>query len=207
MPRPKKAVPGYSKHSASGQAVAYVKRRAVYLGPYNSPESRQRYADLIAGVTSKAADVTKPVPNESISINELCLRYITDRGPKLRTTDGRRTGELDCFTILIRLMREHFGETPAADFDVLRFRALRAAMIEKDWSRKFINKQCGRVRAIFKFGSSWKLVKADVLHSLKTVEALSHGEPGVRETVPRQAVPQADIDACKSRLREALRWP
>jgi integrase len=200
MARPKSAVPGYSRHSSSGQAVVYVNRRRIYLGPHGSPESRQRYAEVISGITAQTS-ISAPVnPAPTVSINELCLKFATDKMPKLRTPSGARTGELDCFTSVIRLLRELFGETPAEEFGPLRLRTLRAAMIDKDWSRKFINKQCGRVRAVFKFGVGWQLIDESVLRALKAVEALSPGDPKVRETVPLE-----DIEAAKGRLRQRNR--
>jgi len=47
MPR-KSAVPSYRLHKASGQARTIVNGRHVYLGKYGSPESRQKYARILA---------------------------------------------------------------------------------------------------------------------------------------------------------------
>ena len=44
---PRKSVPSYRLHKPSGQARTIIGGRHVYLGKYNSPESRQRYARLI----------------------------------------------------------------------------------------------------------------------------------------------------------------
>ena len=49
MPRPTKSVPSYLHHKASGQAYCVIRRadgsrEQIYLGPYNSPESREEYA-------------------------------------------------------------------------------------------------------------------------------------------------------------------
>ena len=48
MPRRKK-IPGYSLPKASGQArVRFTGEGDIYLGPYGSPESREKYARLVA---------------------------------------------------------------------------------------------------------------------------------------------------------------
>lgn len=39
--------PKYGLHKASGQAVVYIRRKAVYLGPYGSKESRHAYERAI----------------------------------------------------------------------------------------------------------------------------------------------------------------
>src|SRR5258708_14206673 len=37
------AVPAYCLHKPSGQAVVYLHRRAVYLGAFGSPKSKEAY--------------------------------------------------------------------------------------------------------------------------------------------------------------------
>ncbi|MDB4680157.1 MAG: hypothetical protein P8M30_00510 [Planctomycetaceae bacterium] len=44
---PSKRFPKYSLHKASGQARVCIDGRDQYLGPYESPESRTRYRELI----------------------------------------------------------------------------------------------------------------------------------------------------------------
>jgi hypothetical protein len=47
MPR-KKRVPTYRLHKPSGQARVIVNGEHIYLGPFGSPESQEKYARLIA---------------------------------------------------------------------------------------------------------------------------------------------------------------
>ena len=48
MPRLTTSVPKYSLHKASGQAVIRLNGRDIYLGAYNSKESKTNYRRLIA---------------------------------------------------------------------------------------------------------------------------------------------------------------
>ena len=41
-------VPSYRLHKPSGQARVIIDGEHIYLGPYGSPESHERYARLIA---------------------------------------------------------------------------------------------------------------------------------------------------------------
>jgi len=71
MPTLVKAVPKYSKHKASGQAVATIGSIEHYLGPHGTKASRIEYGGewMAAGRPSsfaKSADIT---------IAELCKRY------------------------------------------------------------------------------------------------------------------------------------
>jgi len=47
MPKPK-SIPKYGLHKKSGHARVLIDGKHVYLGPYGSPESREKYARLIA---------------------------------------------------------------------------------------------------------------------------------------------------------------
>jgi hypothetical protein len=47
MPK-KSAVPSYRLHKASGQARVLIRGRHVYLGKFNSPESREKYRRTLA---------------------------------------------------------------------------------------------------------------------------------------------------------------
>ena len=71
MPR-SRTVPSYRLHKPSGQAVVTLRtaeggRRDVYLGVYNSPESRAEYGRLIAeqATAPLTANVATPAARES----------------------------------------------------------------------------------------------------------------------------------------------
>ena len=58
----KGTVPAYTLHKATGQARIRINGKDHYLGEYRSPESRERYSELIAQwqrqATSTPTDVT-----------------------------------------------------------------------------------------------------------------------------------------------------
>jgi hypothetical protein len=66
MPRSKKSVPAYSHHKATGQAfvrfTVACARRVVYLGKFDSPQSKAEYqrilAELLSAPTPSAPDAT-----------------------------------------------------------------------------------------------------------------------------------------------------
>jgi integrase len=93
------------------------------------------------------------------------------------------------------LLKELYGSTPAKDFGPLALKACRRAMIEKDWSRKYINGQIGRIRRAFKWAVSEELVPSATWEALRAVEGLRHGKSGVRETKKVKPVEQAHVDA------------
>ena len=75
MPR-KSAVPSYRLHKASGQARVLIRGRHVYLGKFNSPESREKYRRTLAEMGSPAADVPPAADDDGLTIVEMLLAYI-----------------------------------------------------------------------------------------------------------------------------------
>ena len=79
MPKRKGHVPSYRLHKPSGQARVIINREHIYLGPYGSPESREKYARLIAEMSISAETATESTtPQSSIQIDitvEILLAY------------------------------------------------------------------------------------------------------------------------------------
>jgi hypothetical protein len=78
VPRPRNAVPTYRLHNASGQAVVTLSRADgsrddVYLGPHNSPESKQEYERILAQLRASGSGfATVPVrATNDLTVNEI----------------------------------------------------------------------------------------------------------------------------------------
>ena len=52
----KNAIPGYRLHKQSGQAYVSILGKQKLLGPYNSPESKSRYARALALLNAANAE-------------------------------------------------------------------------------------------------------------------------------------------------------
>lgn len=213
MPRPKSAVPPYRHHKSTGRAVVYVDRKSVFLGKYDSPESRQRYAEIVSKITSgQTAELSRPNVARLSTINSvasLCLRFVAEKMPSYADA------EQHCFRGAMRILVSLFGETPTADFGPIRLRTVRAAMVEGDphavdckgepkprkpWSRSFVNHQIKRLRRLFSWGVGWEIVPGQVATDLGKVESLKLGETDAPEGRPRRSVPVADQLAVRGLL-------
>lgn len=217
MSRRKASVPGYCLHRASGQAVAYVNRKPVYLGRHNSPESRIEYGRLLARLAAEALpeEAAKPASGRRVlTVAELCLKFVTDELPRYSPS------EQHCYRTAIRVLRTLFGETPVTEFGPLRLKVVREAMVNGDatltdaegnprprrpWSRQTANRQTKRLQAMFRWGTENEIVPVEVATALSLVRVLKAGETAAAESVPRLAVPQASIDAVRNELRQKHR--
>ena len=89
--------PKYQLHKATGQARVRIKGRDIYLGKYRSPESEQRYRQVIADWLKNQDRVTRqdsarPTRTTNRVITELILDYLTF-AKTIYVKDGKETGD------------------------------------------------------------------------------------------------------------------
>jgi hypothetical protein len=99
MPRPKSVIPSYTLHKATGQARCRIEGKDFYLGPFGSPESRQKYGELVSrfsrgGFIDPLAPAGGNDPGPSVA--ELVLAF-RDHAKSYYTKDGKPSDEYACF--------------------------------------------------------------------------------------------------------------
>ncbi len=210
-----KKIPAYRHHKPSGQARVRWQGREIYLGKFESPESRERYAELltkiVVGATldldaaARRSRISAPLSDNGLSINELCVLFLKHAEQHYRK-DGKLTSEYDLLTLAIGPLKELFGMTPVEQFGPLALKAVREAMVAKGWTRGTVNAEVGRIRRIFRFAVENELLKdATVLQKLEAVSPLLAGRTEAPDNDPRQAVPQDHIDAVRKIVSERCR--
>ena len=92
-------------------------RKTVYLGPYDSDESRQNYARLIAELAATPVPSVPPTPGTRdghvVTVNDLLLAFWMHAERHYRRADGTVTNELAQYRQTFRLVKELYGRTPA----------------------------------------------------------------------------------------------
>src|SRR5438067_13476448 len=117
MPRPRKSIPTYSLHKPTNQAYVRLPdgaggRRVVYLGVYDSPESRAEYARVVAGlVAPTGGSGIAPSPaaapgRRELTVNEILLGFWRHAEQHYRRADGSPTDELSQYRQTFRLVKE-----------------------------------------------------------------------------------------------------
>ena len=73
MSRPKNGIPSYGHHKPSGQAyVRFITggvRRFVYLGEYDTPESRAEYRRIIAELETDGSATVAGTAESDLTVN------------------------------------------------------------------------------------------------------------------------------------------
>lgn len=206
MRRMKSSVPSYRLHKATKQAVVTLNGKDFYLGVHNTPQSREHYARILSTWLSNDR---KPVQVQvqhtgsalpSITILELVAAFWAHAEVYYRKPDGTVTSELSVFRGAFRVLKQLYGSASASDFGPKALKNVRDEMIRSGWCRRSINKQVGRIKAMFKWAAEQELIPATIFHALQTVSGLKYGRSAAKESDPVRPVPQAFIDAVKSHV-------
>ncbi|MSU78593.1 MAG: site-specific integrase [Gemmataceae bacterium] len=219
MPRPRSTIPTYRKHSATGRAAVSFYRadgtrtEVILPGKYGSKESKAEYERLLSQL--RANDGRMPTDHrQDLSIDELVLKFMEHaKAYYVDSATKETTTEVVSFRDALRPICRLYGNTPAAQFGPLAFQALRTAMVNGSWmtdeeqvnrpkahqvvglARTTANRQCGRVKQLFKWAASNELIPASVFHGLQSVSGLRRGRSGARETEPVEPVDADIVDA------------
>ncbi len=193
---PRKSVPSYRLHKASGQARTIINGRHVYLGKYNSPESRQRYARLLAEMSQPGRDagaVTEDTPKSLLLVSEVLVKYL-EYAEVYYSDNGTPGKEFQAMEDVAGQVNEFYGDLIANDFGPLKLKTVRQHMIDRNLCRTEINKRVGRIKRVFKWAVSEELVAPSVYEGLRSVTGLRYGRTEARESKPVKPIDERFVE-------------
>ncbi|QJX01258.1 tyrosine-type recombinase/integrase [Frigoriglobus tundricola] len=204
MPR-SPSVPSYRLHKPSGQAVVTIRtpggdRHDVYLGAYNSPESRAEYGRLIA---EQAAGPVAPSAGgrpTRATVDQILLLFLKHAEQHYRRSDGTLTDQVAEFKNALKALHRLYGHTAAAEFGPLALKVVRKAYIDAGNCRTLINSRVGKIKRVFRWAAEQELVPVTVYTALATVAGLQQGRTSARESEPVCPVDPATVDATLQHL-------
>jgi site-specific recombinase XerD len=178
MPKLNVNVPKMCRH-LHGQAFVKIGGQQIWLGRYGDPLTQEKYDRLVGQWLANGRTLPAPSvpPAQPVTVLQILAPYWRWARPRYQP------GELDSIKGALRIVERLYGSTPALDFGPNAFRAVRAEMIRRAWTRKSINRQMSRVRALFRWAASHELLPESVFRQLQTVEPLRHGEASERPKV------------------------
>ena len=214
MPRKPSTVPAYRHRRDRGIAVVTLtdsvtkQRREVWLGPYDSRESKEHYERVVAEWLSRGRRFTPESHSGNLTIDDVIVAF----WPVI--ANSYKPNHLGTYKTALRLLRSLYGSTPADEFSPSMLRLIRNQMIRDDeganppriaWSRKYSNKQIRHIRHMFKWAASHEMVPVTVYQTLATVEPLKRGRTDARETDPVGPVPRHLLDGVLPHLNRQVR--
>ncbi len=218
MQRRKRQQPSYRQRKGYDQAIVTLTdsvtryRKDYWLGPYDSPGSRELYHRVLAQWESGGRRLPVTLDDKPADIAQVSVAEVINAYWKWANKHYGHS-ELGCLRVVIRVLRQMFGSTSAVDFGPNRLRLIREQMIvgdenadppRKPWARRTVNHNVHRIIAIFKWAASHELIPAAVYERLKTVPALRRGATAARETEPIQPVALEHVDAIRPYLSRQI---
>lgn len=153
-----------------GFAVLHWLGKRAYLGVHGSPESHDRFSEVMNEWVAEYRRTQVAPP----TIAELLFHY-QEFAYQRYQKDGKPTSEVRVVKAVIADLLCGYGTLETNSFTPLNLLELRDLWKEK-YVRDTVNGHMSRLRGIFKFGVSRMLVKAETLAALRTVESLRKHE-------------------------------
>lgn len=227
MPRLFHRPPKYGLHKGTNQAIVCHQGKLIYLGPYGSEKSHRRYQQFLEQWYALRHQEAKSRPNRTpeqeiedavtpvmlrlkwrqglkVSLDELIFVYKKHaRGYYVK--NGKVTREAEQIEEVTMMLGRKYGLGIIDDFGPVELDEFRDSLIEdRDWSRKYINKQINRIIAMFKWGAMKEICSANVHAQLKTLGGLKKGRTKARETEGVSCVDDAIVDKTLTKLPEIV---
>ncbi len=191
---PRQSVPSYRLHKPSGQARTIIHGRHIYLGKYNSPESRKKYARLLAELSQPSSTADDSGAGTSLMlVSELLVKYL-EYAEDYYTAEDKGNKEFPCMIAAVKPVNQLYGNSLASEYGPLKLKATRQHLIDQDLCRTEINKRIGRIKRVFKWAVSEELIPPSVYEGLRTVSGLRHGRSKARESKPVTPVSEDQVE-------------
>ena len=204
--------PKYRHHKARNLAKVTIDRRDIYLGTFNSPESWQKYADVLAALQrglsvdriatalnsangSEATSTDSDGPTRSqTTIGKLSLQYFEYAKVYYAARDGGSSGRLSNVKTAIREVNNLFSGLAVAEFGPLKFAVVRDAMISRGLERNYINDLMSIVVLMFNWGVEQEFVPIQIVTALRAVRSLRKGKTTAPERKKVEKVSTKDFE-------------
>ena len=205
MPRTPKGPPAYRHHKARNCAVCTISGKNFYLGRYNSPESYEAYARLIA--EWKANHCTLPGTPQAIGQGMLVCEVVNAYrkwAEGYYVKNGKPTSQQHIIRRSVKPLNATYGTVPAAELSPLSIRALQGQLLEAGLLRTDINKQLATIRHMLKWAASHAMIPVAVYQAAVTVPGLKRGRTTAPESEPILPVDNATVDATLEHLPQVV---
>lgn len=209
------SVPRYRLHKARNCVVVTIRGRNFYLGAYDSPENKEKYARLIAEHfgNGHCAAVDSEKEQAAATINELILRYWTEHVEGYYVKDGKPSDRQYHIRLALAPLRKLYGRTLAKDFGPKKLKVIRNEILDEGMrtrgglNRGYVNDHVGIIKRVFRWAVSEEMLPREIgpalCGQLDAVESLHKGkDPRVKEGRKIPSAPKSDI----RKARRCMRW-
>ncbi|RIK78505.1 MAG: integrase, partial [Planctomycetota bacterium] len=180
------------KHKASGLAFVEINGRRYYLGPHGTKASHAEYDRIVTEWLASGRSSAYGAPERAYTIVELIADYLRFAKSYYGMQKGSDYGRM---LYVARPLKELYGRTPAAEFGVIQWKAVRESLLARGLTRSGINDSMRRITRMFRWGAAEGKLPADVPQALSIIPGLRRGKTTAPEAPPVLPVDDATVDA------------
>ena len=190
MPR---GSPSYRLHRPSGQAVVTLRGRDIYLGRFDSPESHQRFAEVMRDHADGRPVIV--LGSAGITVAEAVVIYLDHARRYYRDSKGQSTGQLPRIQRALTTLVQLHASLRLAELGPKHLRECQREWVGEGLSRRYCNHLLVVTKTACKHLAREGLLPAAKWVEIQLVEGLKLGRTEARESQETRPVPEADLYA------------
>ena len=145
----KKDAPTLRRHRRSGHGYARLDGRQVWFGPYDDPETHQRFARTLAEWIANGRRLPPEESRKNLRVADVVAAYLEFAKRFYSGPDGKPTREVENIRNSVALLLKLYGTLPVHELGLRQVKTLREQMITEGLVRKTINDRVNRGVRLF----------------------------------------------------------
>jgi integrase len=192
---PKRNIPNYRLHKATGQAFVELSGRRFYLGKHGSKASKEEHERRIAEYLANGRQLSPTLPKKRTSCQELAIHFLEWAEEYFMNQPKSFNHIKTAMGFLVK----HYGRELVDNFAPMSLVFVQKQLVEHGYARPMVNRYVGIIRRAFKHGVKFGWVSAQTSYALQAVDNLKKGRTKAHEF---QDVKPADPDDFEKTLAE-----
>ena len=193
-------IPNFRLHKASGQGTTKIRGKCYYFGPFDEPESKRRFNELISRYVLSDNSINFGKALECLVLAEVAVEYLEHA----RTYYGEDTTEYKNIVRAMAPISELMPKMPASEFGPPAFKTIRNWWLQRDVTRGYCNSQMKRVKRMVKWLVAEGKMLPSSLEAIRAVDPLKYGRTTAREPKPIMPVADSIVEATLTHLTDVV---
>lgn len=188
-------VPELKRRKDNGLFYIYFRRRQISFGT-DEKIAKKQYLIFIRD------NFSRPTAAPPETSNYFLTELVSDW---LQFCIDSNNSHLSHYKSIGKIILEKYSDLLASEFSGRALKRLQCDMIEKGYSRRYINYLVNLTRTMFRWALSEELIDGNQYAALKAVDALRAGKSAAKEKPPRRAATVQALEAVKPFVNSVVR--
>jgi integrase len=193
---PKRNIPSYRLHKATGQAFVELAGRRIYLGKHGSKASKEEYERRIADYLTNGRQLPPTQTKSGTSCQELAIRFC-EWAEEYFMSQPKSFSHIK---MAMGFLVKHYGRELADNFAPMSLVFVQKKLVEHGYARPIVNRYIGIIKRAFKHGAKFGWVNPQTSYALQVVDNLKKGRTKAHEFQDVKPVDPDDVEKTLAKL-------